>query len=245
MKNSFPSILRIGIVVLSFAAVYMAGCKPRTRGEESDDEKRRAVSMLMMNEAQRKLVFDNSVGEPLERLKEQMKRYEHMSGEVVYKDNILNKTIQVNTRLEDGRVISQSGVFDNGSPAMIYRYVGNAQFNDSERVFYPNGVLFSRMLNLVDPPRILREMFYQNGLIRNRFDGDTLYSWYENGMIQGKYIFNNEQVGKRTLWHANGKVKEISFWIHDTMNGPYKEWDSTGHLVRDMVFDKGKEKHRH
>ncbi|MFZ4620350.1 MAG: hypothetical protein ACOYNS_07320 [Bacteroidota bacterium] len=52
-------------------------------------------------------------------------------------------------------------------------------------------------------------------------------------------------MAERTKWHPNGKIKEISFWVNDTMNGQYREWDSTGHVLRDVVLVMGKEKTGH
>ncbi len=68
-----------------------------------------------------------------------------------------------------------------------------------------------------------------------------LSTWHTNGNLEATNVFAGENVIERTLWHRNGKMKETLFWVIDTMNGPHREWDSTGHILRDVVFVMGKE----
>ncbi len=198
------------------------------------------MDVMLMDDAQKKFYLDNHVGEPLERLQRTLKKYEYMTGEVNYQDYFLNKEISVKAQLENGRIRSVKATFDNGSTAKEFFSVRNSQVVDSALRFYPDGMLFSRRVYTVDSTRRLYDEFHPNGTLRSRNINNSLYTWFENGVLSGTYIFNGEQVGERRLWHRNGKIKEISFWVNDTMNGHYREWDSTGHVLRDMVFVMGK-----
>jgi antitoxin component YwqK of YwqJK toxin-antitoxin module len=217
------------------------GCKPRTRRSETEKAIPQAVMVKMMEKAQREFYLSQLVGEPLEQLRGALKELEQTTGEVEYKDSFFGKDIAVTMNVEKGLIRTLSAEYPNGVNAMIYHSVHNGTVLDSTVRFYPAGMLYSRRINTVDSTKSLYEEFYQNGKIRSRNRNGVLYTWFDSGILSGMYAFEGRQVGQRRIWHRNGKLREISSWVNDTMNGPYHEWDSTGHLIRDMVFIKGKD----
>lgn len=217
------------------------GCKPRTRRSETEKAIPHAVMVMMMEKPQREFYLSQLVGEPLEHLRGALKELEQTTGEVEYTDTFFGKDIDVTMNVEKGMIRTLSAEYSNGVTAMVYHSVHNGIVLDSTIRFYPAGMLYSRRINAVDSTKSLYEEFHQNGMIRSRNQNGVLYTWFESGVLSGMYAFDGWHVGERRIWHRNGRLREISTWVDDTMNGPYHEWDSTGHLIRDMFFIKGKD----
>lgn len=236
-----PSYRRCAVAVCVLL-LLLGGCKPRTRRSESENGIRQAIALMMMGEQQKNIYLENVADQQREVLMTEYRRLKQMTGDVEYRDFFLGMEVSMKASLENGRLKWTKGVFDHGSRAIEYYAVINEQIIDSAIRFYPNGVLFSRRVTTVDSTRRVYDEFHSNGTIRSRNINNYLYSWYDTGVLSGRYVFSGEQVGERTLWHNNGKIKEISYWVNDTMNGRYREWDSTGHVLRDMVFAMGKVK---
>ncbi len=229
------------IIFALMLIVIGEGCKPRTRQSETEKSIPHAVNLMMMEKTQREFYLSQISGEPLEHLRSAMSEIEQSTDEVEFTDYLLGKEISVTLRMEQDRIGELSGEYSNGVNAMEYRSYRNGAVLDSMVRFYPDGMLYSRRINAADSTKTVYEEFHQNGMIRSRSRNGVLHTWFESGVLSGIYSFKDHLVGQRRLWHKNGKLREISSWVNDTMNGPYHEWDSTGHLIRDMVFIKGKD----
>jgi antitoxin component YwqK of YwqJK toxin-antitoxin module len=235
MKPNSAAILRCLIVIIFIAAI---GCKPRTRKTEENYHIRAAMMIKMMDDSTAEMFLNNSIFADREKIKQVLKRYENTTGEVEYEDYFFYPFIMT-TVLENGVVRSQTGVYENGNTAHELRIVEHGVVKDSTRRYYPAGPLYSRRISMTDAAQNLYEEFFESGVKRSMRYSDTLWTWLDTGAPSGKFIFTEGEVRFRTLWYPNGKKKEESEWLHDTLNGNFRSWDSLGTLTSDLLYKKG------
>lgn len=225
--------------------ISVSGCKSNTAPTESDEVIRKTVSLLLTPVNFRNDVLLTMTPEIRGRVNNLMIQYEQYSGIVKYNDEFLALPISTEVVFENGNIRTAQSRYVNGTRSMEYYNIGNTVMKDSSRYYYPNGALYSRSVNPQDPARQVYEKFFETGGLKSRNIPGQLFTWHTNGNLEATYIFDGDKVAERMKWHPNGKIKEISLWMNDTMNGQYREWDSTGHLLRDVVFAMGKEKTGH
>lgn len=235
MKQTTASILRLLVVIIIIAGI---GCKPRTRKTEENYHIRAAIMMKMMDDSTAEMFLNNTIFADREKIKQVLKRYENTTGEVEYEDYFFYPFIMT-TVLENGAVRSQTGIYQNGNTAVEFRIVENGVVKDSTRRYYPGGPLYSRRISMTDASQNLYEEFFDNGIKRSMRLSDTLWTWNETGRPSGKFVFRNGEVFFRTLWHPNGVKKEESEWLHDTLDGNFRTWDSLGTVTNDVLYRKG------
>lgn len=82
---------------------------------------------------------------------------------------------------------------------------------------------------------------YKNGQVKSVLEGDTLFFYYENGILKAKGPLQNEtMIGKWEFFHKNGKLSQIGNFNLDIKHGEFTRYDQQGNSTYHAFFENGK-----
>lgn len=235
--------MRIGhrcSIFLGILLMMFVGCAPKSRPNPENDIIRYALLAKRLPNDSLAKEFVRQLPEyaqkGVEKKLEELSRY---SGTMEYDDFAVSYPITVTTTLSNGIMINQVGHFDNGIRAFEFFPVFSTTIIDSMHQFNAAGKLLTRSITAVDSRNSLIERYYGDGQLQSRSYADTLVQWHPNRNVSGIFLFRNNEVVKRSLWHPNGQKKEESEWRNDRYHGVVTEWDSLGTLLRKDRYREG------
>lgn len=97
-----------------------------------------------------------------------------------------------------------------------------------------------------EPEKIEVVQNYGTGEISRRYtkiDGKKeglMIDYYPSGSLKGERMFENDiQVGKTTIYHKNGKIKEVQYYTDGKIHGGDTLFYDTGQPEMVLTFNKG------
>lgn len=103
--------------------------------------------------------------------------------------------------------------------------------------FYNNGVMQGVERRFFENGRLLESVNYNSG----NFNGVRNVYW-ENGMLKEvNNFYNGILTGETTYFYSNGKIrKTIKFDSSGRKNGVWKDYNSSGELIKQIIYENGK-----
>jgi len=112
---------------------------------------------------------------------------------------------------------------------------------------YPDGTVFYRYPVLNGEKHGEYTKFHSNkklaelGVYKNGVQVDNMMSWYPNGYLQRfASLDNNGNIhGIEILYHDNGCIKRVSFYVHGDMHGNVYHYSITKSLYKTERYHYG------
>jgi antitoxin component YwqK of YwqJK toxin-antitoxin module len=157
----------------------------------------------------------------------------------------------------DGRVMGVKGSIPDGE---VYEYYASGKTKSTanyksnllqeEKEFYPDGTNKSHTINSWSGRNLIESiytMYYANGKKQQEMTMDSKGNgasmlYYETGeLFERAELKDAYREGAVTQYYKNTQVMLTGFMKEDMLDGPAKEYDSKGHLIRKVIYKEGEE----